>query len=250
MTTTTTKTMLGILLALASGSAACAAPAEPSEDPVADESAFTENACSPAAYNEALDSYKVAVANAKRFLRGVRCEEGVTVLEINNDLGAAVKACGAFEKVIAESPWAQPARDVLDGNLALAALTGKLKVRDASGAAKRRSFADALPGVTIFGPAPGAFGNESKITFAENGEAIFYELVTDGGPYWQDEQATYEVGVRAADGSIRVIVRTDQQELDFTVIEEPRGDGPAFRFQPAGASEYEAFSSLPSECEA
>jgi hypothetical protein len=251
--TTTSKTLLGLFLAIATGTGACAAPAD--SDPVADEAAVTEarESCSPEAYNAAFASYKKAVDNAKLRLRGEVCEEGTTLSEINSDLGTAVKTCGQFRRVIETSQWAQPVRDVLAGNLALPVLTGKIAVRDARGNAVWTGLAESLPGSTIFGPAPGAYGNMTKVTFAEDGKATYQALVFDDETYdvsWESSPATYQISEPAADGSITITVKTPAEELELQMSEEPWGDGPAFRLQPKGASEYEAFWSLPSECEA
>jgi hypothetical protein len=252
---TTSKTLLGLLLAIATGTGACAAPADDS-DPVADEAAVTEarESCTPEAYNAAFASYKKAVDNAKLHLRGEVCEEGTMLSDINNDLGAAVKTCGQFRSVIENSQWAQPVRDVLEGNLALPVLTGKMTVRDAGGNAVWTGLAESLPGSTIFGPAPGAYGNMTKVTFGEDGKATYQALVFDDETYevsWESSPATYRISAPAADGSITITVKTAAEELELQMTEEPwGGEGPSFRLQPKDASEYEAFWSLPSECEA
>jgi hypothetical protein len=226
--------------------AACTAPAadEPTGDPASDEAEVVtaRNRCSAAAYNAAFARYKTAVDNAKARSRGDICDDGKMLHDIANDLGAAVASCGEFQNIIATSRWAQPVRDALAGNLALPVLTGKLKMTF-------EGAKDALPGHTVFGPAPGAYGNMSKLTFAENGRATHSSLeVTDEGEaIWTDTPATWSLERRNV-----ISITVEGKTTDYTVETEDGGDFyehlPSFHLKPGG--DDEGFRSMPSECEA
>ena len=229
------------LLSLVFAAAACtAAPADaPSDDPESDEAAVVaaRQQCSPAAYNQAFAHYKAAVDHAKARARGEVCGDGTMLSEIASDLGKAVSTCGQFESIVATSKWAQPVRDALKGNLALPTLTGKLKAKDLSG------LKEALPGSTVFGPAPGVFGNMSKITFAADGKATVSRLhVSDEGEArWSDTPATWSL--KAANV---IAITSDGATTELTITAEP--GTVEYRLRPKSGDED--FWSMPSECEA
>lgn len=229
------------LLSLVFAAAACtAAPADgPSDDPESDEAAVVaaRQQCSPAAYNQAFAHYKGAVDHAKARARGDVCGDGTMLSEIASDLGKAVSTCGQFESIIATSKWAQPVRDALKGNLALPTLTGKLKAKDLSG------LKEALPGNTVFGPAPGVFGNMSKITFAADGKATVSRLsVSDEGEArWSDAPATWSL--KAANV---IAITSEGRTTELTITAEP--GAVEYRLKPKSGDED--FWSMPSECEA
>lgn len=207
--------------------------------------------CTAAAYNEALASYKSAVAKSKDRLRNGVCEsEDGYIASIVADAHAAVTTCGAFHDVIRTSPWAQPIRDALKGNLSLPALTGDLDTKTWSGAA------EALAGTTLYGPAPGAYGNMSKVEFAEGGVALVSELVfddEDAMPHWVTHpNGSFSVGKPAANGALPVTLRYGNPSLEVTyeLKADPRLPG-AFVLEPTTAiAPPEGYSSVPSECEA
>jgi hypothetical protein len=260
---TTNSRVLGVFLPIAAFAIGCAAPAEPEEDPAAtdDVVSHAKASCSASQYNAAFASYKKAVDDAKRYRRGERCdhekpERSLYLRDIVGDLDASVKACGQFREVIATSRWAEPVRELLGGTLDLAALTGKFQVRDESEKATWQGLDRALTDVTIYGPAPGAYGNMSKITFhgygmAQLDELDFREEGESYEPYWNTFWARYVIGRPAADGSIPVIVTVEKKaEFEFHLFADPVGEGAMFRFQPENAPElWQAFSSLPDEGE-
>jgi hypothetical protein len=97
-------------------------------------------------------------------------------------------------------------------------------------------------GTLFFGPAPGAYGNMSKLEFKAGGKltSSTLEISNDGNATWKSKEGRWSVD--AKDNS-RVII-----------------DGKAFKLQKDGADyvlfdspkyvPYEAFRSSPSECEA
>ena len=229
------------LLFVALGAAACSAQTSEessspeSGDPVSDapEMNAAKSACSTDAYNQAFSKYKAAVEGAKRRARGEVCDDGTPLYEIEANLRAATTTCGKFESIIATSQWAQPVRDALKGNLALAMLTGKL-------GADLKSLGDALPGATIYGPAPGVYGNMSKLTFEAGGKAKLSRLNVsdDGNATWTDAPAKWS----ASAGKLRL--EAEGKTIEFDVKLED-GD---LHFVPKSGDED--FRSMPSECEA
>jgi hypothetical protein len=239
---------------VASSLFACAAPT--ADDAAAgDENAITDRSpvqCSSSEYAAGLALYKQAVDGAKTFLGGDVCEDGAMRWDVAESAARAVKACGQFEDVVATSPWAKPVRDALANNLALPALTGELRVRDASGRVAWTGLADVLPGKTMYGPAPGVYGNISKITFGEGGRATLAALdfETDDLPEWVETPATYRIGGIQADGSIEIVIEGQSGgPVEYYLYEvKPEGrSAPTFTLE---AGEHAYFDSFPSECEA
>lgn len=237
---TVSKSLLALpLLVLSVAAAACSAQSsdDPSEggDPSMDaaEVNAAQASCSSAAYNEAFASYKAAVDHAKARARGEVCEDGTTLWEISGDLRAATAKCGKFESIIATSKWAAPVRDALKGNLALALSTGALH-------ADLAELNAALPGTTIYGPAPGVYGNMSKLTFEENGRATLSRLHVsdDGEATWSDAPARWS----ASPAKLKLEVEGQTIELD---VKAEEGD---LHFVPR--TDFDDFRMLPSECEA
>jgi hypothetical protein len=221
--------------------------------------AATASGCAaPAAYDAALAHYKSAVERAKRRLRlgNNSCDvDGTMQSEIARDLAQAVATCGAFRETIATSPWAKPVREALDDNLALPLLTGELKVRDADGRVTWRGLEEALGGKVIYGPSPGVYGPLSKVSFSEDGRAVVHTLQTDEeqeGPFYQAENAMWDVGAIGADGSIRVNVTGwygTGLQMSFDVFETE--DAMELRFQPVDDdATHNAHWSMPDECSA
>lgn len=227
------------LLSAAASAVACAAPtSEPTSDPetIEPEVVSAQKACSRDAYDRAFDRYKAAVDHAKARSRGAICEEGTTLYEIAADLGAAVSTCGKFESIIATSQWAAPVRDALAGNLALPLVTGKIAGKDLAG------LEGALPGTTVFGPAPGVFGNMSKLSFAEGGEATLsrLEVSDEGEAHWSDAPARWSL-----DGGV-LKIETEGKSIDYRI--EREGELPELHLVPSAGEED--FRTMPSECEA
>lgn len=180
--------------------------------------------CSAAAYDQAFAKYKEAVNGAKLRARGAVCDEGTALYEISDDVRAATATCAKFQSVIATSQYAQPVRDALKGNLVLAMVTGKL-------GSDLKELGTALPGTTIFGPAPGVYGNMSKITFEAGGKAKLSRLSVsdDGNATWTDAPArwsaspgkltleaegkTIEYGVKLEDGSLHFVPKTGTEDF-------------------------------------
>jgi len=136
--------------------------------------------CYATAYNDGLAHYKKAVADAKARAAKQICEgsddgDDGTIYNISNESDLAVKSCAAFQKVIDTSIYAKPTRDTLAGNLVLPYLSGKL-----TAAGSWSGLGAALVGNTVWGPAPGAYGNMSKIVFDAGGKATVSKLDTSG----------------------------------------------------------------------
>lgn len=228
------------LLIAALAATACSAETSAEEspsggDPVSDapEMNQAKQSCSADAYNQAFAKYKAAVDHAKLRARGGICEEGTTLWEISGDLRAATSTCGKFESIIATSQWAQPVRDALKGSVQLAMVTGKL-------GSDLKSLGDALPGTTIFGPAPGVYGNMSKLTFEAGGKAKLSRLHVDdqGEATWSDAPAKWSASAG------KLSLEAEGKTFEFDVKLED-GD---LHFVPKTGDED--FRSLPSECEA
>jgi hypothetical protein len=228
------------LLILAVAAAACAAPTGGESsgsdgDPASDSAEVNaaRQSCSADAYNQAFAKYKAAVDGAKLRARGSVCEEGTTLWEISGGLRAATATCGKFESVVETSQWAQPVRDALKGSVQLAMVTGKL-------GADLRTLATALPGTTVFGPAPGVYGNMSKLSFEANGKAKLSRLSVsdDGNATWSDVPAKWS----ASPGKLSLEVEGKTIEFDVKLED---GD---LHFVPK--TDFDDFRSLPSECEA
>src|SRR4051794_7591518 len=243
------------VVSLLTSLAACAAPAgNESGDANETEDAVVSStsACSHAAYDAGFKSYKSGIDHAKLRASGSACDsEGATLGEIAADLGAATKSCGDFHKVIDTSKWAQPVRTALKGNLALAVLTGKLELRDAAGKATFRGIAEALPGTTLFGPAPGAYGNMSKLTFAPGGAATLSRLEfpqsnADGMPVWKDGAAKWSVGA-VHGSSIELSITVGSKTTVYTLAAPADGELDLVLTPKTGG---DAFRVMPSECEA
>ncbi|MDB4946566.1 MAG: hypothetical protein JWP97_6100 [Labilithrix sp.] len=244
--------LVGVLGLVATNLLACAAPtdADPgAEDLASDDAAVTaaKASCSSAAYNAAFTKYKAAVDHAKLRNRGEVCDDGTMLYDIAADLQAAVSTCGQFRTVIATSVWAQPVRDALKGNLALASVDGRLTTIGSNGKPSLAGLAAALPGTTVFGPAPGVYGNMSKLTFAGAGKATFSTLtVSDAGKAtWSNKAATYTVTAKA-NGAADVTVTVGAAKTTYAVTPEPSAPYELL-FTPKSG---DALRSMPSECEA
>lgn len=244
--------LLGLFGVLASCAMACASPTESADadsDPASSEDAVVtaRTQCSTAAYNKAFAHYKKAVAGAKLRATDV-CSDGAMLYDIAGELASAVSTCGQFKTVIATSQWAQPVRDALKGNLALASVDGRLAIKDANGKVSLAGLDKALPGTTVFGPAPGVYGNMSKITFAAGGVATVanLQLSDDGQASWKNTPARYKVGA-LVDGAVEITIESGGRSTVYKASPEP-GNAYELLLKPkAGGDE---FRSMPSECEA
>jgi hypothetical protein len=228
--------------------AACAAPSAEEDDPVASDDALTgaKSTCTPAAYHEAFLRYRNAVHDAQVRTTDA-CAEGTSIYDLATDLGASVATCPDFEQVIATSKWAAPVRAALAGNVAIPILTGKLRVR---GPQAFVGLGEALPGVTIYGPAPGVLGNVSRITFAAGGKASFTArtLDDDGNVVEKAEPAAWTVVKSGAKVSLAITVsgETTLYELSAPDGEKPWERPAMLELRPAAG---DAFSSVPDECD-
>lgn len=245
--------LLGLLGVLATCAMACAAPTDAADgesDPAASEDAVVsaKSKCSTAAYDQAFGHYKKAVDNAKVRTRDV-CADGAMLSDIASELSKSVATCGDFKNVIATSRWAQPVRDALKGNLALASVDGRLTIRDASGKVTLAGLDKALPGSTVFGPAPGVYGNMSKISFGANGTATIsnLELSDEGAATWKDTSARYKVGALGADRTVEITIESGGRSTIYKASAEPESAFDILLTPKAGGDE---FRSMPSECEA
>lgn len=243
--------VLGSMAIVATSLLGCAAPTgdDGEGDLASDDAAVTaaKASCTATAYNAAFAKYKSAVDHAKLRNRGAVCDDGTMLQDIAGDLQAAVSTCGQFKTVIATSVWAQPVRDALKGNLALASLDGRLNTVDGKGKPSMTGLASALPGTTVFGPAPGVYGNMSKLTFGTAGKATFSTLTVDdeGNAKWTDAAATYTVTPRGA-GAVDLTVTIGTKKTVYAVTPEA-GFPFELLFTPKAG---DALRSMPSECEA
>ena len=224
----------------------CAASSAPEESDASNDAltATASTSCSATAYNDGLAHYKKAVAAAKARAAKQICEgndqgDDGTVYNISNESDLAVKSCAALQKVIETSIYAKPIRDTLAGNLVLPYLSGKL-----TAAGSWAGLGTALIGNTVWGPAPGAYGNMSKIVFAAGGKATVSKLDTSGNTaIWTDSAATWS----AAAGVVTITV--DGKATTYTV--DLAKDHGVVDFVFTNASDAaDRFDSLPSECEA
>jgi hypothetical protein len=227
--------LLSLFVAVA-GCAASSSEETGGDDPASADSAVNaaQKACSASAYDAAFAKYKSAVEHAKARNRGAVCDDGTTLWEISGELRAATTSCGKFQSIIETSQWAQPVRDALKGNIALAMLTGKVD-------GELKGLNAALPGTTIFGPAPGVYGNMSKLSFKPNGAATLSRLhVSDEGQAtWTDIPAKWSI---SAPKKLSI-----EAEGKTTVYDVKIEDG-ELHFVPTTAGDD--FRSMPSECEA
>jgi len=245
----TVASLLGLVGVLAGFTMACAAPTESSpasgDETGADEAEVVaaKQSCTPAAYNKAFQSYKLAVDGAKARSRGAVCDDGTALYDIAANLQSSVSTCGQFKTVVATSKYAQPVREALKGNLSLAAFDGRLTIKDASGRATLAGLASALPGTTVFGPAPGVYGNMSKLAFSANGAAKLSTLTIsdDGMPKWTDTAAKWTLS--GTDLTVTIGGRA-------TVYKIGLDEGSAYELTLQPKAGGDAFRSMPSECEA
>ena len=166
----------------------------------------------------------------------------------------ATSTCGAFANVIKSSPWAAPIREELKGNLALAVLTGDLETKNAKGEWTYKGLDTALPGVTLWGPAPGVYGNASKIEFGANGKATLshheWENENANGPTWKAEEATYKIGGVAGDTVLITVTTAAGISTDYDLKATTSYEGgPDFEMTPI-EKEGDTFTAYISECEA
>lgn len=230
-------------------------------EPTSNESAAaTDQAATDAApscganYGKALAQYKEAVALAKQHktsaCEGVNgSDEGAYLSTIASKAIAATTTCGAFSNVIKTSPWAAPIREELAGSLVLPFLTGDLDAQTFKG------LAEALPGVTLWGPASGVYGNQKKLEFAANGALKISTLEWPSEdakqPEWVTVDATYTIGA-AANGSAKITITQGATKADFTLkfVTREWDQSPDFEFQADGGDAGDLYTAYYSECEA
>jgi hypothetical protein len=246
----TVASLLGLVGVLAGVTMACSAPTE-GEPSTGDEAGADEaevvaakQSCTPAAYNKAFQSYKLAVDGAKARGRGAVCDDGTALYDIAANLQASVSTCGQFKTVVATSKYAQPVRDALKGNLSLAAFDGRLTIKDATGRTTLGGLDKALIGTTVFGPAPGVYGNMSKISFSAGGAAKLSTLHVsdDGVATWSDSAAKWTLS--GTDLTLTVGGRTTTYKIGLD------GDSAYDLILAPASGSGDAFRSMPSECEA
>lgn len=237
----------------------CAANTEEVEDPATGDAAVTSASeqCGSAKYNEALGHYKKAVALAKQRPVDACIEEGggpATLADIAGEAQKAVAVCGAFKKVIKTSPWAGALRQELSGSLAYPILTGDLDPSN------WRNLASALEGVTMYGPAPGAYGNVGKITFEANGRGYLaiLNLTEEGEVYWGRTDMRWSVQQQDGATKIKVVAEYENEEeqaFDYLLKKgESYYGGDNYVLELQGETDapgaYQTFDTYPSECEA
>lgn len=240
---------------------ACAGTEPSSTDAASSDQAATaaEPSCG-ASYGPANELYKQAVALAKQHqvdacsASGLNeNDEGAYLTTIARKASQAVATCGAFSNVIKTSPWAAPIREELQGTLVLPLLTGDLQVKDASGKTTFAGLDQALVGVTLWGPAPGAYGNAKKIELGANGAAKISVLEWPDGanmPEWHTADATYTIGAVRGD-AIGITIVQGATTAEFELEAADWDGAPDFEFQPVGSDRFEdLYTAYISECEA
>jgi hypothetical protein len=252
------------LAVFASTLVACsAAPTDPVEEEIVEQSEEALTACGSAKYNEALAHYKNAVAWSKdRNAHGVCNTENGYQWGIADEASRAVMACGQFRTIVRTSPWAAPLRQALAPSLTLRSLSGELLViKDSSyqnWTGVDRFFS---AGLSFWARAEGAYGSRVRIDFRANGKATYGYLHYDdatGDITWRSVAATYtiaksttrESGPRAV--TVTHAGTTEKFELG---VENPLrySDAPIFVLEPLGASSPTSapkLYSLVSECDA
>jgi hypothetical protein len=220
-----------------------------------DQAATAASSSCGAQYNAALADYKAAVATAKQHkisaCEGVDGDDGAYLSTIAQHAAAANTACGSFEGVIKTSPWAQPIRDELKGNLVLPLLTGDLQVKDASGHVVFKGLQAAFDGnITMWGPGAGLVANQSKIQFQANGKAIISSLkvANDGTQTWTDFPGTYTIGAISGDG-ISIHMTSNGGSADYVLKQVDDSGAPDFTLTPVGTT-GDIMTAYISECEA
>jgi hypothetical protein len=249
---------IAIAAALSFSVFACAASSSSTNDDgsSADQAATAAAPSCGAQYNVALADYKLAVATAKQHkisaCEGVNGgDDGAYLSTIAQHAAAANKTCGSFENVIKTSPWAQPIRDELKGNLVLPLLTGDLQVKDASGNVVFKGLQAAFDGnITMWGPGAGLVANRSKIQFQANGKAIISTLkvADDGTQTWTDFQGTYTIGAISGDG-IAIHMTSNGGSADYVLKQVDDNGAPDFTLTPVGTT-GDIMTAYISECEA
>lgn len=242
-------------LVLSTSAVGCAANTEAAsgdDDPATADAAIT--ACGSGKYQEALKHYKAAVAKAKQRRSGEACDEA-TISDIASEAQKAVNTCAAFSNTIKTSPWAAPIREELQGSLILPVLRGEANLKSPSGVKA------ALAGVTMFGPAPGVYGNVGKIAFEPNGRGYIAILNLDdnGAAHWGRTDTRWSVE-GGPNGAIKVkVVAEYENETEQTFLFDFK-KGEAFygadnyrlelQGSPNAPGAFQSFDTYPSECEA
>jgi hypothetical protein len=238
------RSTLALSALLLSSTAACVADPGSDAEVSGEESAVVEARTRCSLYKKAVDG-----AMARR--RGQRCEDGTSLYEITSALHASVSACGQFRTVIATSPWAKPVRDELAGNMMLPVLTDRVKLKEESGRQLVTTMDATLAGgITVYGPAPGAYGNMSKLTFAADGKVVLarLDISDEGAASWRETGGTYQT----TGSSVKVTVSGEETvyEVRFEVHEGGGSSVPEVVFVSGEPGAGTKFRSLPSECEA
>lgn len=242
-------TIVGALLLLAS--VGCSAKME-EEDPAANSAAVTA-ACA-GTQEQALSHYKAAVAKAKQRQNHDACSGEATLADIAAEAQKAVTTCSAFKDVIKTSVWAEPLRAQLGTSVIYPILVGDA---DPSNPA---SLSAALVGKTMYGPAPGVYGNVGLLTFEANGRGFIGILNLDdrGAPSWGRTDMRWTVESTGGVIHVKVVAEYENEtetSFDFTM---KKGD-PMFgadnytlelQGQPGAPDAVRSFDTYPSECEA
>ncbi len=228
------------------------------EDPATNDAAVSaaNQHCGPGKYNEALVHYKAAVAKAKQHKTDACMEDAggsATVAEVASEAQKAVTACGAFQNVIKTSPWAGDLRAALSGTFIYPILTGDL---DPSSS---RSLSTALVGVTMFGPAPGVYGNVGRLTFEASGRGFMgiLNLSDDGDVSWGRTDVRWSVEDRGGAVAIKVVAELDdatEKTYEYLLKKDAFLGADNYRLElqndPDAPGAYQMFDTFPSECEA
>jgi hypothetical protein len=253
-----------LVLAAAAVSLIACASSEPSSSADGESTDQAATAAEPscgANYGKANDLYKQAVALAKQH-KVSACEgangsdEGAYLSTIAAKASQATSTCGAFSNVIKTSQWAAPIRDELKGTLVLPLLEGDLQIKDASGHTTFKGLDKALPGVTLWGPASGVYGNQKKLEFGANGVVKISTLEWPSQdakqPLWTTAQGSYTIGAVSGDAiKITIVQGPTTADFELKAVTREWDGSPDFEFQPPGAQDAgDLYTAYISECEA
>ncbi len=239
---------LGVsILSLAASLAGCASDLEDksglSESEIRETP--TTSSCDAAAMASATERFEHAIDLARERLSAPDrvCESEAYLSTIAYEASLAVSVCADYAGIIKTRSDAAPIREVLASSIMLRHVTNDLRARDGWA-----GLAESLPGVTLYGPAPGVYGTIAEVVFAADGKGKVRRLAIEGdAPTWRETDATWVAGP----GWIRVTEPTGtfELELDYTNIGESDALEltivPSDDFTPRGG-----FSPFPSECEA
>lgn len=237
---------VGVLSVVAAGClGGCSAGAVDSETPDSESADIVS--CTAQSKSDAKSHYDRALDLAKKRAAKKVCESDAYQSTIEEEASLAASLCKDYEGAIKSRAAAAPIRDALKESLMLGYVTGIVRPSGAW-----RGLRDALPGVTLYGPAPGVFGTTFEVKFLADAKVTVRRLDTGDVPKWIETPGTYALGAPSAT-SIAITVKEATGTFTLTLSTERIGTSDARRITvtpgktnlPAGF-----YATFPSECEA